>query len=63
MLEIDERAHIFAPGQTIIDIGAAPGSWTDIAVQKSNANGKMENKPKGFVIGLDLLNIHPIEVS
>lgn len=53
---------ILQPGQTVIDCGAAPGSWTEIAVTETNANGKQNKKPIGFVIGLDLLSIHPIEV-
>lgn len=63
MLEIDERTNILQPGQTVIDCGASPGSWTEIAVEKTNANGKQKNVPKGFVIGIDLRAIHPIEVS
>lgn len=63
LIEINERAKILQPGQTVVDCGAAPGSWTEIAVNETNANGKQKNKPKGFVIGLDLLTIHPIEVG
>ncbi|XP_031635911.1 rRNA methyltransferase 2, mitochondrial-like [Contarinia nasturtii] len=61
LLEINEKTKILQPGQTVIDCGASPGSWTEIAVNETNANGKMKNKPKGFVIGIDLLSIHPIE--
>lgn len=62
MLEINEKTKILQPGHTVIDCGASPGSWTQIAVSETNANGKKENKPKGSVIGIDLLLIHPIEV-
>lgn len=47
----------------IIDCGAAPGSWTQIAVKKSNANGEIANLPTGFVVGIDLLQIYPIKVN
>lgn len=60
---MNEKANILMPGNTVIDCGASPGSWTEIAVEKTNANGKDREKPVGFVIGLDLLNIYPIEVS
>lgn len=63
MLEINEKWNILAPGKTVIDCGAAPGSWTEIAVEKTNANGNDKREPIGFVIGLDLLNIYPIKVS
>lgn len=62
LLEIDQKTKFLAPGQVILDCGAAPGSWTQIAVQKSNANGKISNLPKGFVVGIDLLQIYPIKV-
>lgn len=61
LLEIDQKSRILHPGQVIIDCGAAPGSWTQVAVNKSNSNGKLENKPKGLVIGIDLLPIYPID--
>lgn len=54
---------ILQPGQTVIDCGASPGSWTQIAVAETNADGKQKNKPTGFVVGIDLQLIHPIEVS
>lgn len=62
LLEIDQKTKFLAPGQVILDCGAAPGSWTQIAVQKSNANGEISNLPKGFVVGIDLLQIYPIKV-
>lgn len=62
LIEINDRSKILQPGQTVIDCGAAPGSWSEVAVNETNANGKIKNKPKGFVIGVDLLMIHPIEV-
>lgn len=63
LLEIDQKSNIFRPGQTVIDCGAAPGSWTQIAVAKTNSNGALKNKPKGMVIGIDKLQIYPIDVG
>lgn len=62
LIEIIDRTKLFQPGQTIIDCGAAPGSWTEVAVNATNANGQMKNKPQGFVVAIDRLLIHPIEV-
>ena len=50
--EIDEKFHILAPGQTVIDLGAAPGSWLQYASEKAIG---------GRIIGLDLSSIEPIE--
>ena len=53
LFEIDEKFGLFRPGSVVVDLGAAPGGWTQIAVNKSG--------PKGFVVGLDLLNIEPLD--
>lgn len=37
LLEMNERFNILQPGQCVIDCGAAPGSWTQVAVEKTNA--------------------------
>lgn len=53
LLEIDEKFDLIRPGTVVVDLGAAPGGWTQIAVKRSG--------PKGFVVGLDLLDIEPLE--
>jgi len=50
--ELDRRDQLFAPGMTVVDLGAAPGGWCQEA---ASAVG-----PKGRVIGLDLLPMEPI---
>jgi len=50
--EIDIRDNLFKPGMTIIDLGAAPGSWSQWLIKRV---GK-----KGRVIALDILPIEPI---
>jgi 23S rRNA (uridine2552-2'-O)-methyltransferase len=55
LLEMDERYHLLKPGQKIVDLGAAPGGWSQIAAKKV---GSMDGK--GRVIGIDLLDIEPI---
>ena len=52
LIEMDERYHLLKPGQKIIDLGAAPGGWSQYAIKKIG--------PKGRVIGIDLLDIDPI---
>lgn len=39
LIEIDDRFGILNPGDNVIDIGAAPGSWTQVAVKRTNADG------------------------
>jgi 23S rRNA (uridine2552-2'-O)-methyltransferase len=52
LLEIDAREKLFRPGQTVLDLGAAPGGWSQVAAEKV--------KPGGKVTAIDLLPIAPI---
>ncbi|KAF7271728.1 hypothetical protein GWI33_015437 [Rhynchophorus ferrugineus] len=61
LLEIDEKHHILKPGFIVIDCGASPGSWTQIAVKKVNADGSDNNSVKGKVISIDRQLLYPIE--
>lgn len=63
LLEIDDRFRILKPGDVVVDCGAAPGSWTQLAVERSNALGTDRHKPIGKVFGLDLQHIHDIPVG
>lgn len=59
---MNERTNILRPGLAVIDLGACPGSWTQVAVQKTNADGADPSKPKGTVLSIDKLQIFPIQV-
>ncbi|XP_059047124.1 rRNA methyltransferase 2, mitochondrial [Achroia grisella] len=61
LLEMNEKTNILTPGMFVIDLGASPGSWTQVAVQKTNADGIDKKKPKGMVISIDKLQTFPIE--
>ncbi len=52
LLEIQERDRLFKPGQTVVDLGAAPGGWSQIA--------KRFVGTKGRVIALDILEMEPL---
>ncbi|MBI4936867.1 MAG: 23S rRNA (uridine(2552)-2'-O)-methyltransferase RlmE [Nitrosomonadales bacterium] len=52
LLEIDARDHLLKPGMAVVDLGAAPGGWSQVAAAKVGRGGK--------VIALDLLPLHPI---
>lgn len=45
--EIDDKEHLLRPGQTVVDLGAAPGGWTQYISQKLNGSGT--------IVALDLL--------
>ncbi len=52
LIQIDEKARLLKPGARVVDLGAAPGGWTQVAVQKVG--------PKGRVIGIDLQPVEEI---
>lgn len=63
LIEIDDKYRILKPGYAVVDCGAAPGSWSQVAVQRCNADGAVAGKPEGMVIGVDLLPIYPFKVG
>lgn len=52
LMEIDERDHLLRPGTVVVDLGATPGGWSQIAAKKVGSSGK--------VIALDILEMHPL---
>jgi 23S rRNA (uridine2552-2'-O)-methyltransferase len=56
LLEIDEKYQLFRPGQRIVDLGAAPGGWSQVAAARTGAR-----EGRGRVIGIDLLEMDPID--
>jgi 23S rRNA (uridine2552-2'-O)-methyltransferase len=52
LMEIDDRDHLIKPGMTIVDLGATPGSWSQVARQRL--------KEQGRIIALDILEMSPI---
>lgn len=61
LLEINEKYKILQPGDIVVDIGAAPGSFSQICVRAVNADGIDKKKPKGIVIGIDRLQIYKLD--
>ena len=53
LIEIDEKDHLVKPGMTVVDLGAAPGGWSEYCVKKL---GK-----KGTIVALDILPMEPID--
>ena len=52
LIEIDEKDRLLKPGMTVVDLGAAPGSWCQYAGRRVQPNGKL--------IALDLLEMTPM---
>lgn len=52
LIEMDDRLRLLKPGKTVLDLGAAPGGWTQVAVKRT----KSEPERPG-VVGIDILPI------
>lgn len=52
LLEIDERDHLLRPGAVVVDLGATPGSWCQVAVRRCG--------PKARIFALDLLPMEAV---
>lgn len=64
--EIDATLHLLRPGQVVVDLGAAPGAWSQyvrrvFAPKQGGAGGAAAGALDGTIIALDLLEFEPIE--
>lgn len=55
LIELDDKFNWLTPGKTVLDLGAAPGGWTQVAVSRVKSGDK-----KPSVIGIDLLPMQPV---
>ncbi len=51
LIELDERFSLLRPGMRVVDLGAAPGGWAQVAVRRGAAQ----------VVGVDLLPVEPVQ--
>ncbi len=52
LIQIDEKAGLLKPGLRVVDLGAAPGGWSQVAAERLGSKGKL--------VGIDLLEIDPL---
>ncbi len=52
LMEIDDRDRLIRPGETVVDLGAAPGGWSQVVANRLAGRGR--------IIALDLLEMPPI---
>lgn len=55
LIEIDERYHLFKRGQAVVDLGAAPGGWSQVAAEKVGAVDGA-----GLVVAADINAFEPL---
>ena len=59
--EIDEALRLIRPGQVVVDLGAAPGAWSQYLRRRFAPEGAAAGELRGTIIALDLLEFEPIE--
>ena len=56
LIELNDRYRVLKPGQRVVDLGCAPGGWTQVTVERVGAK-----KGKGRVLGVDVVETAPID--
>jgi 23S rRNA (uridine2552-2'-O)-methyltransferase len=55
LIEVDDKARLLQPGRRVVDLGAAPGGWSQVAAQRVGAAAG-----RGRVVAIDMLDMAPI---
>ncbi len=59
--EIDESLGLICPGHQVVDLGSAPGAWSQYVRRKLSPQGAAVGELNGTIIAIDLLPMEPIE--
>lgn len=59
--EIDETLRLIRPGHVVVDLGSAPGAWSQYARRRLSPQGAAQGQLHGHIIALDILPMEPIE--
>lgn len=59
--EIDEALGLIRPGHVVVDLGSAPGAWSQYVRRKLAPQGAASGKLNGTIIALDILPMEPVE--
>ena len=60
IMELDDKFRFLVPGARIVDLGAAPGGWCQVAVKRSNVLAERGGKAVGTILGIDLQEMEPV---
>jgi 23S rRNA (uridine2552-2'-O)-methyltransferase len=59
--EIDEQFGLIKPGHVVVDLGCAPGAWSQYLRRRLSPQGAASGALNGIIVGLDILPMEPIE--
>ncbi len=57
LIELDDKFRVLKAGKRIVDLGAAPGGWTKVAVERTKPGGENDT---GIVVALDINEMEPV---
>jgi len=58
--EIDDKFRFLLPGKRIVDLGCAPGGWSQVSSVRVNSGSSRKDKRVGYVLGIDIKEVEPI---
>lgn len=59
--EIDETLSLIKPGQLVVDLGSAPGAWSQYLRRKLSPKGAAVGELNGTILAIDILPMEPVE--
>ncbi len=59
--EIDEALGLIRPGQLVVDLGSAPGAWSQYLRRRFAPDGAAHGSLQGVIVALDILPMEPVE--
>jgi 23S rRNA (uridine2552-2'-O)-methyltransferase len=60
LIEIDDKHHLLGKGARVVDLGAAPGGWSQVAAKRVGAAEGKAGEGRGRVVAIDLLDMAPM---
>ena len=63
LLEINQKFHIFRRGQLVVDLGASPGGWSQVAANKIGKNGKVVAIDKAYISPFKEKNVEIVNID
>jgi 23S rRNA (uridine2552-2'-O)-methyltransferase len=58
LIQVDEKYSLFKGANLVVDLGATPGGWSQVASSRIGRNG--QSSPNGVVIAIDMLEMDPL---
>ena len=61
LMQLDDKFRFLLPGKIVLDLGSAPGGWSQVAASRTNSDKHQPNSEMGRVIAVDLTEMDPLQ--